>query len=83
MPPEVSAKDKYETFGWPAVPRSFSKVLETERSSNASARSVKIDEVQLPDCDLAKRILEYAKNELEERTFSHSMRVYYYGTSSR
>ena len=41
-----------------------------------------VDSIQLPDSRIAKEVLGYAKAELNEQTFNHSMRVYYYGSST-
>ena len=38
-----------------------------------------VQDIILPDTALAKSIMEYARRELPEQTFNHSMRVYYYG----
>jgi cyanamide hydratase len=65
------------TNGWAAVPRSFSKgLLDVDQKSPAK---ISVDDVKLPNSDLVRRTFEYAKKELPENTFNHSMRVYYYG----
>lgn len=38
-----------------------------------------VKHVRLPDTPLAKRVLDYARQELNTGTFNHSMRVFYYG----
>lgn len=63
--------------GWTAVPRSFEKNLaHVDKKVQAKAS---VGEIQLPDSDLVKKTYEYAKKERPEKTFNHSMRVYYYG----
>jgi hypothetical protein len=64
-------------FGWAAVPRSHAKALyEVDKNIHAN---LDLDRVKVPDTPVAKRVLEYAESALPERTFNHSMRVWYYG----
>ena len=63
--------------GWTAVPRDPSVLLKDSSASEPKLWTV--DEIALPDSPLAKEVLAYAKRELNEQTFNHSMRVYYYG----
>jgi hypothetical protein len=64
-------------FGWAAVPRSHSRALyEVDKNNHAN---LDLDRVKVPDTPVAKRVLEYAESTLPERTFNHSMRVWYYG----
>lgn len=64
-------------FGWAAVPRSHSRALcEVNKNNHAN---LDLDRVKVPDTHVAKRVLEYAESTLPERTFNHSMRVWYYG----
>jgi len=65
------------SHGWTAVPRAQSKIL-ANVDKNAPA-NILIDDIELPNSELVKRTQAYAKKELPERTYSHSMRVYYYG----
>lgn len=63
--------------GWIAVPRSHSQGL-SHVDENSPAK-ISVNDVKLPDSDLVRKTYEYAKQELPEKTFNHSMRVYYYG----
>lgn len=65
------------TNGWAAVPRSFSKSLVDVNKHEQAKLSVK--DVKLPDSEIAKRTHDFAKQQLPEKTFNHSMRVVYYG----
>jgi len=65
------------THGWTAIPRDTSAL----NGKNAGApKRVIVNDIALPKTPLAKAVLEYARAELREETFNHSMRVYYYGT---
>jgi cyanamide hydratase len=65
--------------GWTAVPRSQSKIIaELEEPKPAD---IDVNEIRVPDSEVARKTYEYAKRELPEKTFNHSMRVYYYGKS--
>merc|ERR1712093_6177 len=68
-------------YGWTAVPRSQKALFnELKRSSDGErVKGYTADSIPLPDSPAAKKTLEYAKRELIEQTFNHSMRVYYYG----
>lgn len=63
--------------GWIAAPRSFLKGL-SDVDQNSPAK-ISVDDVKLPKSDLVTTTYEYARKELPEKTFNHSMRVYYYG----
>lgn len=63
--------------GWAAVPRSHTSALK-EINKGVHAK-LDLDSVKVPDTDLAKKVLEYAKSTLPERTFNHCMRVWTYG----
>ncbi|KAF2873329.1 hypothetical protein BDV95DRAFT_489661 [Massariosphaeria phaeospora] len=65
--------------GWTAVPRSFSKGL-THVDKNLQAK-ISVSDIKLPDSDIVRKTYQYAKKELPEKTFNHSMRVYYYGAA--
>lgn len=63
--------------GWTAVPRSFGKSLaDVDKSKQAEST---VDEASPPSTDLARKTHEFAKEKLSEKTFNHSMRVWYYG----
>ena len=68
-----------ETDGWTAQPRSFSTFLGDTNALKAPEPQ-RVDNIPLPTTPLANAVLDYAKQELREETFNHSMRVYYYGT---
>ncbi|KAH7330083.1 hypothetical protein BKA65DRAFT_508442 [Rhexocercosporidium sp. MPI-PUGE-AT-0058] len=68
-----------EKFGWTAVPRKISTLLEQSQASSGPAKPVLVSSISLPDSPLAKAVHEYAKKELATETFNHSMRVFYYG----
>jgi cyanamide hydratase len=63
--------------GWAAVSRSFKKSL-AEVDKNKQAE-LTVDEAPPPDTDLARKTRAFAKEQLPEKTFNHSMRVWYYG----
>ena len=65
--------------GWAAVPRSHSKALEGINKSEHA--KLDFDSVKVPDVELARKVFDYAKATLPERTFNHSMRVWNYGES--
>lgn len=64
-----------EEYGWGAVPINPKEFAPTKAPA---AQLVK--DTPLPDTQVAKAALEYAKTELPAHTFNHSMRVFYYGT---
>ena len=66
-----------ELHGWTAVPRDPALLLKNK--SSAELKPLTVDGISLPESSLAKEALAYAKMELNEQTFNHSMRVYYYG----
>ena len=61
--------------GWVAVPRSHSKAL-AEINKNEHAQ-LSLDSVKVPNTQVAIEVLQYAQSELPEKTFNHSMRVWY------
>lgn len=63
--------------GWAAVSRSFKRSL-AEVDKNKQAELV-VDEASPPNSDIAKKTHAFAKEQLPEKTFNHSMRVWYYG----
>lgn len=63
--------------GWSAMPRSFKKSLAHVDQNEGAELAVGL--VTLPNSELASKTFEYAKAELPERTFNHSMRIVYYG----
>lgn len=73
----MASKDSISTDGWTAVPRAQSKIL-SHVDTNAPAK-FSVNDIQVPKSDVVNKAYEYAKHELPEQTFNHSMRVYYYG----
>jgi cyanamide hydratase len=63
--------------GWAAVPRSFKKSLADVDKNKQAEMSV--DEAKPPSSDIAKKTHAFAKEQLPEKTFNHSMRVWYFG----
>ena len=72
--------DPITLHGWTALPRDPATLLKGKQ--NPSPKPLTVDDIELPSTHLAKEVLEYAKRELNEQTFNHSMRVFYYGKSS-
>ncbi|KAI9698840.1 MAG: hypothetical protein M1820_007347 [Bogoriella megaspora] len=70
-------------YGWEAQPRSFSKLLtsRSDKKPSTPLPPIKVADIKLPDTPLAKEVTSYARRELREETFNHSMRVYYYGNT--
>jgi hypothetical protein len=64
-------------FGWTAVPHAQSVLLKDV--SPWDPANYTVAEIKIPDSDVAKKAVQYAKEHLPEQTFNHSMRVYYYG----
>lgn len=67
-----------EEYGFAALPRDPSLILKGKKY-NTEPRPISIEDVKIPDTPLAKEVQDYAKRELREETYNHSMRVYYYG----
>jgi cyanamide hydratase len=63
--------------GWPAVPRSFTKSLADVDKTKQAELSLQV--ASPPGTKVAQKTHEFAKSQLPERTFNHSMRVWYYG----
>lgn len=70
-----------DVHGWTAVPLNADMVLKDDGSNSASQRAITVDEIEMPCSSLAKKVIVYAKRELNEQTFNHSMRVFLYGQS--
>lgn len=68
-----------EEFGWIAVPRRISTLLEQSQASSQVAQPLLVSSIPVPDSSLAKAVNDYAKKELSMETYNHSMRVFYYG----
>jgi|TARA_R110002003_G_scaffold96_2_gene7353 cyanamide hydratase len=63
--------------GWTAVPRSFQKSL-ADVDKNKQAE-LSVSDATPPSSDIAQKTEQFAKQQLPEKTFNHSMRVWYYG----
>lgn len=63
--------------GWAAVSRSFKKSL-ADVDKNKQAE-LSVNEAKSPSTEVAKKTHAFAKEQLPEKTFNHSMRVWYYG----
>lgn len=71
--------EEVKAYGWTAVPRD-SSILLNERKNVQDPTPQTVHNTNCPHTPLIKAITEYARTELPEPTFNHSMRVYYYGT---
>jgi cyanamide hydratase len=71
--------DAVREYGLTALPRDL-KILLNGAKNNKDPAAVRVSDIQLPDTPLARKVIEYAKSELQEQTFNHSMRVFYYGS---
>jgi cyanamide hydratase len=69
--------DPLETYGWTAVPRSQSKLLDSVKPKPAT--KITTSDITVPSSPVVQKVYEYAKAQLPEQTFNHSMRVFYYG----
>ena len=67
-------------FGWTAVPHSQTVLLKDISPWDPAEYTVA--DIKIPDSEIAKKVLQYAKDRLPEQTFNHSIRVYYYGEDS-
>jgi len=68
---------KSEEFGWTAVPRNRSNVPSADEAKTQDV-TVNVGDIW-PDTELVKKANEYAKRELSQETYNHSLRVYCYG----
>ncbi|KAI5224718.1 hypothetical protein AUEXF2481DRAFT_827 [Aureobasidium subglaciale EXF-2481] len=71
--------DETKDNGWTAVSRSLEKLLANRKDTNSKASPLRVEDMPLPDSPLAKSIMKHAQEHLPKQTFSHSMRVYYFG----
>lgn len=69
-------------YGWHPVPRSLD-VLVASRGSKQSSDPIMVEDIPLPDSPVVQQVEAYAKEHLPPKTFNHSMRVFYYGATSR
>ncbi|KAF7853386.1 hypothetical protein EAF04_010680 [Stromatinia cepivora] len=68
-----------ESYGWTPVPASLSLLIQSSPSTHKPAPSLQTTDLPFPSSSLVKSVQEYAKQELPQETFHHSMRVYHYG----
>jgi len=73
----MSAQDETTAYGWTEVPRSQSILLQAIDPANS--KPIKVSELPTPSGKIVDHVIQYAKKELNEQTFNHSMRVYFYG----
>lgn len=73
--------DITQDYGWTAEPRDRVLVLNS-RAEVKDPQKLLVQNIVLPETTLIKSITEYAKRQLPEQTFNHSMRVYYYGNEA-
>ena len=71
-----------EEHGWTAVPRDFKALLQGKPYLKEPT-ALLVDEIPWPNDDLVTKTQKYAKDELQEQTYNHSMRVFYFGISIR
>lgn len=69
-----------EDNGWTAVPRSLEKLLANRKNPKSKATPLRVEDMPLPNSAVVDLTLKHARDHLPKQTFSHSMRVYYYGT---
>jgi len=77
--PADHSPETIKKFGWAAVPRSRTVLLKDISPWDPAEYTVA--DIKIPDSEIAKKALQYAKDRLPEQTFNHSMRVYYYGAA--
>ncbi|KAG9691761.1 cyanamide hydratase, partial [Aureobasidium melanogenum] len=68
-----------EDNGWTAVPRSLEKLLANRKNPESKASPLRVEDMPLPSSPVVDITVKHARDHLPKQTFSHSMRVYYYG----
>ncbi len=74
----LSREQQIKEYGWSALscdPKEWGGIKKYNKPPVPQLCS----DVPLPDTAIVKAAMEYAKKELPEHTFNHSMRVFYYG----
>lgn len=72
--------DLIREHGWTPQPRDpITALRKTEGAIDPAPQA--LSNINFPVTPLCVDIMKYAKKELPEATFNHSMRVYYYGNS--
>ena len=67
-----------DIYGWTAVPRDPAILLNGQNNLQ-NPKPQEVQKFSLPRSTLATHVHDYATRELNEQTFNHSMRVYFYG----
>ena len=74
--------EEVQANGWTAVPVDGKQIIDGARPLSAPA-SITFEEISFPSDDpLVLEAQTFAKQRLSVEAFNHSMRVYYWGTSS-
>lgn len=73
----MSTKSLQE-HGWGTVAQDPEVYLKG-KSNIHEPSPVTVAQIGMPQTELVRKVQEYAKKELREETYNHSMRVYYYG----
>lgn len=68
-----------EDNGWTAVSRSLEKLLANRKNPESKATPLRVEDMPLPSSPVVDITVKHARDHLPKQTFSHSMRVYYYG----
>lgn len=78
----AATADEIVKYGWTAVPRDASVVLGGKPYLH-EPRPMGVDDVPFPWEDpLVAKVHQYVKEQLDEPTYNHSMRVIYFGISN-
>ncbi|UNI17843.1 Cyanamide hydratase [Purpureocillium takamizusanense] len=74
--------DDVERNGWHAVPLDPSKIFHGGRPFVNEPTAVRVNDVVFPDDDaVVAFVRDHVREKLPDKTFNHSMRVYYYATA--
>lgn len=76
----MEMSDVLKNHGWTAVPRDPSALLHGKKNVK-DPKPHYVESITVPQTPLANAVYDYARRQLIEQTFNHSMRVYFYGTS--
>ncbi|KAF2866016.1 hypothetical protein BDV95DRAFT_506032 [Massariosphaeria phaeospora] len=74
--PADNSLETIKKYGWSAVPHAQSTLLKDV--SPWEPANYTVAEIKVPDSEVVKQAVRYAKDHLPEQVFNHSMRVYYY-----
>lgn len=75
--PPMAYKQDNDEFGWTSVPRNRSNV---PKASDVEAKSIPVGfDAIWPRTPIVARAQEHVKEQLPEKTYNHSLRVYCYG----